>query len=169
MTADDIRILLDYNYWARDRALASAERLPPEQLSRNLGSSFGSVLDTLVHIYFAEWIWHRRWQGESPSVRPDTSLFVSVATLREAWLPLEQQIRSFVDALGPADLSRMLEYKSMNGQPSTSPYWQMIVHVVNHGSYHRGQLATMMRQLAATPAESTDMIVFFRENPASAR
>jgi uncharacterized damage-inducible protein DinB len=169
MTPDYIRTLLDYNYWARDRALASAGRLPPEQLARNLGSSFGSVLDTLVHIYFAEWIWHRRWQGESPSAPPDTSHFVSVAALREAWLPLEQQIRSFVEALGPAGLSRVLEYKSMSGQPATSAHWQMIVHVVNHGSYHRGQLATMMRQLGATPAESTDMIVFFREHSVPSR
>ena len=164
MTPDYIRILMDYNYWARDRALASAEQLSAEQLSRSLGSSFGSVLDTLVHIYFAEWIWYRRWQGESPSARPDTSHLVSVAALRETWLPLEQQIRRFVDALGPAGLSRILDYKTMNGQPATSPYWQMIVHVVNHGTYHRGQVATMLRQLGAKPAESTDLIVFFREH-----
>ena len=50
MTTDYIRILMDYNYWARDRALASAEHLSAEELSRSLGSSFGSVLDTLVHI-----------------------------------------------------------------------------------------------------------------------
>jgi uncharacterized damage-inducible protein DinB len=78
MTSDDIHILVDYNYWARDRVLASAEQLSSEQLSQQLGSSFGSVLDTLVHIYFAEWIWYRRWQEESPSARPDTSELVSV-------------------------------------------------------------------------------------------
>ena len=163
MTPEYIRVLLDYNYWARDRALASAGQLSSEQLSRNLGSSFGSVLDTLVHMYFAEWIWYRRWQGESPSARPDTSQLVSVAVLREAWTPLEQQIRSCIEGLGAEGLGRMLEYTSMNGQVSTSTFWQMIVHVVNHGTYHRGQVATMLRQLGATPAQSTDMIVFFRE------
>ena len=169
MTADYIRILLDYNYWARDRALASAESLSVEQVARGMGSSFASVLDTLTHIYFAEWIWYRRWQGESPSARPDTSQLVSVAALRDAWLPLEQQIRSFVDGLGPAGLSRIVDYKTMSGQPATSPYWQMIVHVVNHGSYHRGQVATMLRQLGAAPAQSTDMIQFFRDQSAHAR
>ena len=169
MTADYIRILLDYNYWARDRALASAEQLSVEQVSRGLGSSFTSVLDTLVHIYFAEWIWYRRWQGESPSARPDVSQLVSVAALREAWLPLEQQIRSFIDGLGPAGLSRIVDYKTMNGQSATSPYWQMIVHVVNHGTYHRGQVATMLRQLGAVPAQSTDMIQFFRDQSAHVR
>ena len=169
MTPDYIRLLLDYNYWARDRVLASAGQLAPEQLSRNLGSSFGSVLDTIVHMHFAEWIWNRRWQGESPSARPDTSQLTSVAALREAWTPLERQIRSFAEGLGPVGLARMLEYKSMNGQASTSPFWQMIVHVVNHGTYHRGQVATMLRQLGATPAQSTDMIVFFREQSVRAQ
>src|SRR5471032_3327729 len=161
MTADYIRILLDYNYWARDRALASAEPLSLEQVSRPMGSSFTSVLDTLVHIYSAEWIWYRRWQGESPSAGLDTSQLVSIAALHGAWLPLEQQIRSFVSGLGPAGLSRIIDYKTMSGQPSSSPYWQMIVHVVNHGTYHRGQVATLLRQLGAAPAQSTDMIQFF--------
>ena len=169
MTTDYIRILMDYNYWARDRALASAEHLSGEELSRSLGSSFGSVLDTLVHIYSAEWIWYRRWQGESPSARPDTSELVSVAALRDAWMALEAQIKAFVDALGPAGLHRMIEYKSLTGQSSTSPYWQMIVHVVNHGTYHRGQVATMLRQLGAKPAVSTDLIVFFREHTVRAQ
>jgi uncharacterized damage-inducible protein DinB len=168
MTADYIRVLLDYNYWARDRALASAEPLSPEEVSRAMGSSFPSVLDTLVHIYSAEWIWYRRWQGES-SARPDATRLVSVAALRAAWLPLEQQIRSFVDGLGPAGLSRIVDYKTLGGQPSASPYWQMIVHVVNHGTYHRGQVASLLRQLGAKPAQSTDMIQFFREQSAHTR
>jgi len=168
MTPDYIRTLVDYNYWARDRTLASAGQLAPEQLTRGLGSSFGSVLDTLVHIHFAEWIWHQRWLGTSPPAGPDRSGLVSIAALRDAWQPLEQQIRAFVDSLDEAGLARVIEYRTMNGQPGMSPYWQMIVHVVNHGSYHRGQVATMLRQLGATPARSTDMITFFREQaPAS--
>jgi len=168
MTPEYIRVLIDYNYWARDRALASAETLSPEQLTKPLGSSFASVLDTLVHIRFAEWIWYNRWQGTSPSGPPDASALTTVAALRDTWVPLEQEIRAFVASLGAADLQRLLEYTAMNGQPSATPFWQMIVHVVNHGSYHRGQIATMMRQLG-TKAQSTDMIVFFREQAAAAR
>ena len=165
MTPDYIRTLLEFNYWARDRTFASASLLSPEQLSRSLGGSFGSVLDTLVHLYFAEWIWHQRWVGEPPT-RPDTSGLTSLAALRDAWTPLEAQIRDFVSGLDAAGLERTLEYRSLTGHASVSPYWQMIVHVVNHGSYHRGQVATMLRQLGATPAQSTDMITFFRERQA---
>jgi uncharacterized damage-inducible protein DinB len=168
MTPDYIRTLIDYNYWARDRILASVEPLPAEQLSRSLGSSFASVLDTLIHVHFAEWIWHQRWLGTSPAAGPDRSGLVSIAALRDAWHPLEKEIRAFVESLGAPGLARVIEYRTMNGQPGASPYWQMIVHVVNHGSYHRGQIATMLRQLGAKPAQSTDMIVFFREQGAAA-
>ncbi|HXD21297.1 MAG TPA: DinB family protein [Vicinamibacterales bacterium] len=169
MTPEYIHTLIQYNYWARDRTLASADQLSPEQLTRNLGSSFASVLDTLVHMHFAEWIWYQRWHGQSPSAGPDASGITNVTALRDAWRPLEAQIRAFVDSLDPADLARVIDYTLMNGTPGRSAYWQMIVHVVNHGAYHRGQVATMLRLLGATPAQSTDMIVFFREQSVAAR
>lgn len=169
MTPEYIRTLIDYNYWARDRILASADQLTAEQLTRSLGSSFGSVLDTLIHMHFAEWIWYQRWQGHSPTAGPDTSGLTSLAALRDAWHPLEGQIRDFVGSLGPAGLARVIDYKLLSGQASMSAYWQMIAHLVNHQSYHRGQIATMLRMLGARPAQSTDMIVFFREQSAAAQ
>ena len=169
MTPEYIHTFIAYNYWARDRVLASAEQLSQPQLTRPLGGSFASVLDTLIHLHFAEWIWYQRWQGNSPSAGPDSSQLTSVAALREVWLPLEMQIRAFVASLGPADLGRIIDYTLMSGQASRSAYWQMIAHVVNHGCYHRGQIATMLRQLGATPAQSTDMIVFFREQSVAAQ
>jgi uncharacterized damage-inducible protein DinB len=169
MTTEYIRVLMNYNYWARDRVLASADSLSPEQLTQPVASSFGSVLDTLVHMHFAEWIWYQRWQGVSPTAGPDRTMLTSVAAVRDAWRPLEAQIRAFVESLGPADLSRVIDYKLLSGQPSSSSFWQMIVHLVNHGGYHRGQIATMLRVIGAKPAQSTDMIVFFRENAVQAR
>ena len=170
MTPEYIRILIDYNYWARDRILASGDPLTGEQLTQSVASSFGSVLDTLIHMHFAEWIWYQRWQGTSPTAGPDTSAFTSLAALRDAWHPLEAQVRAFVESLGPAGLSRVITYKLLSGQEAMSPYWQTIVHLVNHGGYHRGQVATMLRLIGARPAQSTDMIVFFREQqPAGVR
>jgi uncharacterized damage-inducible protein DinB len=168
MTPEYIRMLIAYNYWARDRVLASADQLTPEQLTRKIGGSFGSVLDTLVHMYSAEWIWLQRWQGESPMAGPDSGSIASIAALRNTWHPLETQIRSFVESLEFAGLARVIQYKTMNGQAASSPYWQMIAHLVNHGGYHRGQVATMLRLLGGAPAQSTDMIVFFREHAAAA-
>ena len=168
MTPEYIRMLIDYNYWARDRVLASADQLTEEQLTRGLGSSFNSVLETLIHMQFAEWIWYQRWQGQSPAAGPDTGGLTSLTALRDSWHPLEAQVRGFVESLGPAGLARVIQYTTMSGQPGMSSYWQMIVHLVNHGGYHRGQIATMLRLLGARPAQSTDMIVFFRENSVAA-
>ena len=75
MNLQELRTLLDYHYWARDRVLDAAEKLTPDQLTRNLGSSFGSVRDTLAHTYAAEWAWCQRWQGESPTSPPPADLF----------------------------------------------------------------------------------------------
>ena len=67
MTADDLRLLLDYHYWARDRLLDATDALTQEQLTRDLGNSFRSVRDTLAHLHGSEWIWLSRWQGTSPT------------------------------------------------------------------------------------------------------
>jgi uncharacterized damage-inducible protein DinB len=61
----------------------------------------------------------------------------------------------------PSDVNRVIEYRLMSGQPAASPLWQMLQHLINHGSYHRGQVTTMLRQLGR-PAIATDLIVFYR-------
>ena len=75
-------------------------------------------------------------------------------------------MRAFLDSLTDADAVRVIEYRAMNGSPGSSQIGQMVQHVVNHGSYHRGQLTTMFRQLGATPAKSMDLIGYFREQAA---
>jgi uncharacterized damage-inducible protein DinB len=163
VTVEDLRLLLDYHYWARDRVLEAADRLTPEQLNRDLGNSFRSVRETLAHIYAAEWAWHSRWQGQSPTALLAADLFPDVAALRHLWIEHEAKMRAFLDALGEDGIARVFEYKLLNGQPGKSVFWQMLQHVVNHASYHRGQVTTMLRQLGAPPPKSMDMIAFYRE------
>jgi uncharacterized damage-inducible protein DinB len=159
----DLRTLVDFNYWARDRMLAAVEPLTADQYLRDLGNSFRSVRDTVVHTYSAEWVWYTRWQGESPTAPIPFDTFPDLASLWTAWRELERSIRGFVDGLDDAALARVLDYRLMNGQPGRSAYWQMIQHVVNHGSYHRGQVTTLLRQLGAPPPKSTDLIAYYRE------
>jgi len=111
----------------------------------------------------AEWIWHSRWNGVSPSVAIPFDRFPDVAALRAAWVDLETHVRSLIGELGEAGLTRDLDYRLLNGTPGRSSIAQMLQHVVNHASYHRGQVTTMLRQLGASPAKSMDMIAFFRE------
>lgn len=163
MNARDVRTLLDYHYWARDRMLDAVEVLAPEQFTRDLGSSFRSVRDTVAHIYGAEWIWYARWQGETPAALPTPDTFPDVASVRQAWRDHEKRMRAYVDGLDDHGLERVIAYKLLSGQPGASVLWHMIQHVVNHATYHRGQVTTLLRQLGAAPPKSTDLITYYRE------
>lgn len=163
MNLRDVNLLVDYNYWARDRMLEAVERLDADQYARDLKSSFRSVRDTLVHLYSAEWVWYSRWTGQSPMTPIAADAFPDRAALRAAWTDMESRIRAFVAALGEDGLTRVFDYTLMNGTAGSSVFWQMLQHVVNHGSYHRGQVTTMLRQLGAAPPKSVDLIAFYRE------
>jgi uncharacterized damage-inducible protein DinB len=169
MTPADLRTLIDYHYWARDRALDAAALLTPEQYTKPLGSSFTSVRDTLAHTYSSEWAWYWRWRGTSPTSMLPFDQFPDVASLRKAWAEHEAKVRAFVGALDEAGVNRVYEYKTLNGQPGSSAFCEMLQHVVNHASYHRGQVTTMLRQLGAQPGKSMDMIAYYREAQAGKR
>lgn len=162
MTPQEIALLYDYNVWANHRSLAAAEKLTSEQFLKPLGSSFSSVRDTLAHIWGAEWVWLERFQGRSPASLPDTGKFSTVASLREGWLEHETRLLEFVRELSQQELDREIEYKTRNFGAYRNPLWQSMQHVVNHGTYHRGQVTTMLRQLGAKPI-LTDLMHFYRE------
>jgi uncharacterized damage-inducible protein DinB len=169
MNLADLTTLLDFHYWARNRVLDAAALLTPEQYTRDLGSSFPSVRDTLVHLYSAEWNWYQRWHGISPQSMLNPLDFPDVASLRAAWGTHEGKMRSFLDSLGEEGITQAIDYKALDGSPYRSEVWEMLHHVVNHGTYHRGQVQTMLRQLGASPAKSVDLIVFYRQKRAAAR
>jgi len=159
----DLKTLLDYHYWARDRLLDVVEPLTPEQFSRDLGSSFKSIRDTLAHLHAAEWAWHSRWNGVSPTGLLPADRFADVAGVRAAWVEIEDQIRGFVDQGGEANVDKVYQFRLFSGAEGSAPFWQMLQHLVNHASYHRVQVTTMLRQLGAQPAQSLDMITFYRQ------
>jgi uncharacterized damage-inducible protein DinB len=158
----DIQGLLDYHYWARDVILDAVAALTPEQFTRQVESSFKSVRDTVAHVYAADLIWYTRWRGQSPASLLSYDTFPDVASIRAAWVDLERQVRAFVTELGDTGVSRVFDYKLISGAPGSTPFAEMLVHVVNHGSYHRGQITTLLRQMDVPPPKSTDMITFLR-------
>jgi len=167
MTPEEMRVLYDYNAWANRRQLEAASKVTTEEFLRPMGSSFGSLRDTLAHIYGAEWIWLERFQGNSPSVLPEVAQFHDVTGLRKKWLEHEARLLDFVGKLTEADLDRVLEYKTLKFGVYRNPLWQSLQHVVNHGTYHRGQVTTLLRQLNAQPI-LTDLMHFYRERATAA-
>jgi uncharacterized damage-inducible protein DinB len=167
MTPEEMRTLYDYNAWANHRSLDAAAKLTTEQFTKPMGSSFGSVRDTLAHICGAEWIWLERFQGRSPASLPDVLESADVASLRKKWTEQEARLLAFVAQLTQEDLNRMMEYKTLKFGIYKNPLWQSMQHVVNHGTYHRGQVTTLLRQLDAQPI-LTDLMHYYRERATAA-
>jgi uncharacterized damage-inducible protein DinB len=156
--------LLEYHRWATNLTVNAARALTPEQFTQDLGSSFPSVRDTLVHVFTADRAWLGRLEGQAP-LRANATDFATLNSLLEVWEPVLTRWPSVVEALGDAgrlDTGRLIEYKSFAGEPFTNSLGQIVRHVVNHGTYHRGQVTTMLRQLGAQ-AVSSDLISFYRE------
>jgi uncharacterized damage-inducible protein DinB len=167
MSPEEMRTLFDYNTWANHRSLEAASALTEEQFTRPLGSSFSSVRDTLAHICGGEWVWLERFHGRTPAAMPDITQFATFAALREHWLPQERDLLTFVRGLTQEDLEGVLEYKTMKFGIYRNPLFQALQHLANHGTYHRGQVTTLLRQLGAQPVP-TDLMHFYRERAVAA-
>jgi uncharacterized damage-inducible protein DinB len=165
LTPEDLHLLYEYNAWANRRVLDACAALDSEQITRDLRSSFPSVHDTLDHILGAERIWLSRWRGHSPTSMP-AGASIQFGEIRAGLAAADREILDYVAGLKVADLERVLEYSNLSGKPMAEPLWQTLHQVANHGSYHRGQLTTMLRQLGAKPA-GTDLIMFYRERAGS--
>jgi len=161
MTIDDIIFLFAYNRWANARTMQVATGLSPEALTRDLGNSFRSVHDTLVHIYGAEWIWLARWKGSSPTSGPVGSDFPDLTALSGRWKDLEREQETFVAGLTEERLAAPVAYASLKGERYSDPLGRLMQHQVNHSTYHRGQVTTMLRQLGAQPV-GTDLVTYLR-------
>lgn len=167
MNIEEFRLLYEYNSWANRRMLESCAALNHEQLTRGLGSSFPSVHDTLAHILGAEWLWLERWHGRSPNSYAPTSEFPNAGSVRARWAEIDRDLLDYIASLTPEDVQRVVHHTTTAGVPQAAPLWQMLQHLANHGTYHRGQITTLLRQLGAK-ATGTDLITFYRERAAQA-
>jgi uncharacterized damage-inducible protein DinB len=182
MNLADIRTLYAYNRWANDRMFGALAKLSEQQFTESVHSSFPSIRDTVFHIVAAEWLWLKRWQGRSPrSTLPDPDLAPATwSTLSLGGAPgikelatppalksfadsIDQERRNFLRGLSEDALQAPLQFNDMAGTPYAEPLVQLMQHLVNHGTYHRGQVTTMLRQLGVEPV-ALDMLYFFRES-----
>ena len=163
MTSEEAKQMFGYGTWANALFFRVAEGLTQEQLEAKAAGSFPSVVGTLAHIVSAEWVWLRRWLGESPSAMPDWVAMPSLPELKLRLASVEAERDPFVSALADADLDRVVSYRTLAGQAFSDPLGDLIRHVVNHSTYHRGQLVAQLRQLGQTPP-NTDLIRYLRES-----
>jgi uncharacterized damage-inducible protein DinB len=167
MTIAEIRQLFTYTEWANARVLGAAEKLPTEELLRDVHISHKSILGTLLHVAGADWIWLERWHGNSPvghdawaGWTPDDAR--SLQQVREKWQSVVGRRNAYLEKISDADLSRELGYRRFTGEAYSLPLGQQMQHVVNHATLHRGQIVGMIRQLGIAPP-TTDLLFYLME------
>ena len=166
MNKDDIQLLFEYDRWANKSTLQAASTLSCEQFTRDLGGSFRSVRDTLMHIISGEWGWLTIFKERSLTsafvadlwdrieVTFDPNAYSDIGKVRLKWEDVEREQIEFVNGVTDESLGRMLPIRATHVRLS-----HLMQHMANHSTYHRGQASLMMRQLGAVPV-ATDFARF---------
>lgn len=163
MHLSDIRALFEYNYWANERLLSIVRTVTTEQFLKDVGSSHGGIQGTLVHIMGAEEIWLHRWKHEAITHICKAEQFPAFERLVDHWKMVEMGVIGFCHMLKTDDdILAVCDYADLKGNRYAQPLYQLMQHLANHSSYHRGQVVTMLRQMDVKPA-ATDLVVFYRE------
>lgn len=153
-----------YNVWANHRLIFALEKLDEEVLFRKIPSSFDSLYKTVLHIWDAESIWFQRMRLHDKIIRPSASFEPSMGDACNGWRHQSMQWEAYLrdDNFTEEVLESPLLYKNFKGEEFSQPVKEVLLHLFNHGTYHRGQLITMLHQVGVSPVPNTDFIAFAR-------
>lgn len=160
VSAETLRLHLDYHAWASRRLLDATGHLTPEELTRDFQTSDQDVIKTLAHVFAADRIWLARVQGESPTtfLAPEDC---QPGVLAQEWPRIQQLWKDLLAPLTDQNVQAKIAYRDIKGNPYQQALWQIILHVVNHGTHHRGQVSGFLRTMGHTPPP-LDLIAFYR-------
>ena len=153
---------LKYNQWAVHYYLKAAEELDLVQIKRNLNSSFSSILETLGHMLWVEELWFERWQGHLFTQTFDPANYPTLEFVNQHLKEIHAKQIHLLESFEPGTENRRIRYVNFQGKMWEYNLAQMVQHLLFHSAYHRGQLATMLRQLGKVPPK-TDYLVFIDE------
>ena len=157
-----IHSLFDYNYWVNQRILETAAGLSPEQFTAPGPVSHGSLRDTLYHTMGAEWAWRLRCQGSSPQKMLSLDDFPDLESLKRRWDEEEDAMRAYLSGLADDDLVSTVKYTNPQGEQFERPLWQILLHVINHGTQSRSEAAVLLTQFGHSPGD-LDYMIFLRD------
>ena len=162
----ELRELYGFNDWANTRTLDAAARLAPDQLTREIGGSFPSLWTTLMHIYGAERSWFARWQGTPEGVTPDAIVVNDLPDLHGQWSTFADERTRWLANVSEETTRRTIPIRLRSGLRFEQQLGATMRHVVNHSTYHRGQITNFLRQVGAEPV-ATDLVLYYMEHPPS--
>lgn len=162
MYETEILSLFAYNYWANNRVFTAAAQLSPAQFATPAQLSHGSIRGTLVHLVSAEWMWRMRCQeGVSPSAMLVEEAFAALGDVQQRAGAEEQAMSAFLASLDDASFHLPVHYTTTKGMPFDTPLWQILVHIVNHGTQFRSEAAVALSAQNCSPGD-LDYIAFAR-------
>jgi uncharacterized damage-inducible protein DinB len=162
MNKQDIALLYNYNRWANARILNAAADATDEQFLAPASFPHGGLRGTLVHALFAEWIWRQRWEGTSPTAKLTPEDFPTFESLRLRWADEEKLLMSFMENVTDERLNSYFFYTTTTGTPRENILWQVMVHLVNHGTQHRSEAAALLTEFGHSPGD-LDLVYFLAE------
>lgn len=168
MNADAIRLLHDYNRWAHHEVWRCIESLSDEQFTAETGYSIGSLRNHAVHVMGVDQRWFARLRQIEIPARLEYADFSTRAQARQRWDEIERENAGYLATLTDADLHEMIEYDMPHrGGWKRQPRWQILLHVVNHGSDHRAQMLAQLHRLGG-PTVEQDLMFYLWQQPESA-
>lgn len=165
VSAELIRIHFDYTSWATGRLLAAAAELTPEELTRDFHTADKSVLGTLAHVFAADRVWLSRIEG-TPRAKFIGEEDHDLVLLRREWPALYDRWMAWATRQTDASVGDKCKYRDMKSNEHESPLWQIALHVVNHGTHHRGQVSGFLRAMGKVPPP-LDLIAYYRQKSAA--
>ena len=152
-----------YNIWANQRMTDCISNLSDEQINKEINSSFKSIYATLLHMLDAENIWWQRIKLQEQIDVPSLNFKGSVLELASSLMKQSKQWKEWVDLVTDAALEHEFIYRNTKKEQFKQPVCEVLLHLFNHQSYHRGQLITMFRQVGLEQVPNTDLIAFLRK------
>jgi uncharacterized damage-inducible protein DinB len=147
--------IFEYNNWANERLLQAITQLDEAQLHTDIHNGIGSIHTTLVHMLSGIWIWRTRWQGGMPDTMLQPDDFPNLEAICERWPTEEHLLQDFLVALQDEDLSREIRYigTMVPGKIFVLPMWKTLVHLTNHLTQHRSEIAMKLTEWECSPGE----------------
>ncbi|HZF63746.1 MAG TPA: DinB family protein [Chitinophagaceae bacterium] len=154
--------LAAYHLWANQLLLSSISSLPEEMHTKQVDASFPSLLKTVQHMWDAEFIWWQRMKLQERITAPSQNFTGGMAEVIRELIQQNKQWSQWVGAAQEHQLEHVFQYQNTKREQFKQPIYQMLLHLFNHGTYHRGQLVNILRQLGVEKIPATDFIVWSR-------
>jgi uncharacterized damage-inducible protein DinB len=169
MKITEIETMMEYNRWANQRLLSKVTQLSAEEFTLPERIGPNSIQQALLHIVDAEYFWRLAVQtGKGPSRRLSVGQLPDLKVLIDYWNLEAGQLSVYIAGLQDEDLQAKFEYRWGSSKPRQWVRWQCLVHIVNHGTQHRGEIGLVLGQLDLSPG-SLDLITFITRQSVKAK